>query len=85
MRSTAQGARTQVWLAASDEAMDESARGRYFVDQAIQTLDDYAQHEQAALRLWKESEEQSGFLFDLTEKQGQTSAVEQDSILTEEP
>ena len=76
MRSTEQGATTQVWLAASDEAMDEYARGRYFVDRGMPKLDDYAQDQQAAQRVWKESEERSGFVFDFTEERVRMSGEE---------
>ena len=65
MRSTAQGATTQVWLAAADQGDVEAMRGQYVANRLAQALPSFAKDEGAAARLWKESEERAGFQFEL--------------------
>lgn len=66
LRSVEQGASTQIWLAARAEQVN-NVRGQYFTDCELQTLADYAQDEETAKRLWKESEERSNIQFDLSQ------------------
>jgi NAD(P)-dependent dehydrogenase (short-subunit alcohol dehydrogenase family) len=73
MRTTAQGASTQVWLAVHDKDVNGvDVRGTYLVDRKVAKLADYAKDAAAAERLWKESEERAGirFEFELSDEEG---------------
>ncbi|GKY90602.1 hypothetical protein MPSEU_000033800 [Mayamaea pseudoterrestris] len=74
-RSPAQGASTQVWLAASAEGSLD-VRGQYLYNQAIVNLHAYAKDESVAERLWRESEERSGLVFDLSMEHAATNREE---------
>lgn len=59
MKTPAEGARTSLHAALSPEAA--SVTGRYFVDEALHDTDPAALDDAAAARLWRVSEELTGF------------------------
>ena len=63
MRSPAQGATTQVWLAAGADGSKSDVSGEYLADRTVQRLYAYAKDEQTAAQLWSESEERAGCTF----------------------
>jgi hypothetical protein len=66
LKTPEQGATTQVWLASSGAPGLAAADmgGRYFVDCQPQELQWAATDRYAASRLWKESEERAGIVYD---------------------
>jgi len=61
----AQGASTQVWLAAGGATDDPTVKGHYIVDGKVEKLWKFANNTSSAARLWSESEENAGVRFRL--------------------
>ena len=64
LKTVPEGATTQVFLAARAEK-NQDARGKYYIDCKARPLAPFATDEEAAQRLWKESEERAGVEFKL--------------------
>ena len=64
LKTPAQGASTQVWLAAGAPGEDD-VRGKYYDNRKAKLLSLVASDRLAAERLWKESEELGGVEFKL--------------------
>jgi NAD(P)-dependent dehydrogenase (short-subunit alcohol dehydrogenase family) len=63
LKTPAQGATTQIWLASGADG--EDCRGKYYTDRKARSLGDFANDAAAGERLWEESERLSGVKFEL--------------------
>jgi Zn-dependent metalloprotease len=64
LKTPAQGATTQIYLAAGAYATEAPPRAQYYVDCEPRPVAAYARDVSAAQRLWEESEEKAGVTMD---------------------
>ena len=82
-KTVEQGATTSIWLAAGaydDDNDGVRTNAGYYDNCKPQTLGDFARDEDAAQRLWRESEERAGITFNFEED----SALEMKASMTDE-
>merc|ERR1711906_78376 len=82
-KTVEQGATTSIWLAAGaydDDNDGVRTNAGYYDNCKPQTLGDFARDEDAAERLWRESEERAGITFNFEED----SALEMKASMTDE-